>query len=91
MLPASIVIRSESGAPIIIPILLEGGRRPQTKIDDTHGAVRHESTSDMLIFLQMFRKFLRKKFLLTNKFVFLRRIGRTYRLVREHHYLRKKS
>ena len=28
MLPASIVIRSESGAPITTPILLECGRRP---------------------------------------------------------------
>ena len=28
MLPASIVIRSGSGAPITIPILLEDGRRP---------------------------------------------------------------
>ena len=37
MLAASIVIRSESGVQISSLILLEGGRRPQTKKDRPRG------------------------------------------------------
>ena len=37
MLADSIVIRSESDAQISSPILLEGGRRPETKKDRPRG------------------------------------------------------